>query len=78
MVKLYDKNTGKYLGRISDDELRFLVDNLEEESLTDTDYYLNRTTFELLKEEGMSENLVKLIELAMGKKSEIEIRYERV
>ena len=78
MVKLYDKTTGKYLGRISDDELQFLIDNLEEESMTDVDYYLNRTVFNLLKEKGMSENLAKMIEQAMGKKDDIEISYERV
>jgi hypothetical protein len=77
MVKLYDKTTGKYLGRISDDELQFLIDNLEEESLTDVDYYINRTTYNLLKEGGMSENLAKLIGQAMGKKDDVEIRYER-
>lgn len=77
MVKLYDKTTGKYLGRISDDELQFLIDNLEEESMTDVDYYLNRTVLNLLKEKGMSENLAKLIGQAMGKKDDVEIRYER-
>jgi hypothetical protein len=77
MFKLYDKTTGKYLGRISDEELQFLRDNMEEESLTDVDYYINRTTFDLLKQQGMSENLAKLIETAMGKKNEIEIKYEK-
>lgn len=77
MIKLYEKSSGKYLGRITDEELQFLRDNMEEESLSDTDYYINRTTFDLLKEKGMSENLVKLIETAMGKKNEIEIKYEK-
>ncbi len=78
MIKLYERKTNQFLGEISDEELQLLIDNLEEESLTDTDYYLNRATFELLKKEGMSENLAKLIENAMGKRNEIEIRYERV
>jgi sporulation protein YlmC with PRC-barrel domain len=78
MVKLYDNDTGQYLGRIEDEELQFLIDNLEEESLTDTDYYINRGTLELLKEKGMNENFAKLIESAMGGGDEIEIRYERV
>ena len=78
MQKLYDKSTGKYLGRIEEEDVQFLRDNLEEESLTDVDYYLNRTTFDLLKEKGMSENLAKLIESAMGNKNEVEIRYEKV
>ncbi len=78
MVKLYDKETGKYLGRIEDEELQFLRDNMEEEDLTDVDYYINKTIFDLLKEKGMSKNLTQLIQQAMGKKDEIEIRYERV
>jgi hypothetical protein len=78
MVKLYDNGTGQYLGRIEDEDLQFLIDNLEEEELTDTDYYINRETLDLLKEKGMSEDLAKLIESAMGGNAEIEIRYEKV
>ncbi|MCK4224570.1 MAG: galactosyldiacylglycerol synthase [candidate division Zixibacteria bacterium] len=78
MVKLYDKRTGQYLGRITEEELQFLIDNLEEESLTDIDYYVNRSTLALLKEKGISEGLAKLIESAMGKANEIEIKYEKV
>lgn len=78
MVKLYDKGTGQYLGKIDDEDLQFLIDNLEEESLTDTDYYVNQTIFDFLKERGMSEGLTKLIEEAMGEADEVEIRYEKV
>lgn len=78
MVKLYEKKTDQFLGEISNEELQFLIDNLEEESMTDVDYYLNRTILNLLKEKGMSENLTKLIEQALGKKNDIEIRYERI
>jgi processive 1,2-diacylglycerol beta-glucosyltransferase len=78
MVKLYDNSTGQYLGRIEDEDLQFLIDNLEEESLTDTDYYVNRGTLALLKEKGMNEDVAKLIEGAMEGNDEIEIRYEKV
>ena len=77
MVKLYEKGTRRYLGRISDEELQFLIDNLEEETLTDTDYYINRATLELLKAKGMSQGLAGLIEGAMGRKDDAEISYER-
>lgn len=77
MVKLYKKKTNQYLGRIDDDQLQFLIDNLEEESLTDTDYYVNRSTLDLLKEKGLSEDLAGLIEGAMGESDEVEIRYEK-
>ena len=78
MFKLYEKSTNKFLGEISDDEVQFLRDYMEEDSMTDVDYYINKTIFNLLKEKGMSENLTKLIQQAMGNKDEIEIRYEKV
>ena len=78
MVKLYDKGTSQYLGTITDEELQFLIDNLEEESLTDVDYYLNKTMLDSLKEEGVSENLISIIETAMGDSDEVEIRYQRL
>jgi hypothetical protein len=77
MVKLYDKKTRQYLGRISEEELQFLIDNLEEENLTDQDYYINQATLDLLKEKGMSEALAKLIESALGENDDVEITYER-
>ena len=77
MVKLYDKATGRYLGEVAEEELQFLIENLEEESLTDVDYYINETVLESLKEKGMSETLARLLESAMGDKGEAEIRYER-
>lgn len=77
MVRLYDKATGRYLGEVTEEELQFLIDNLEEESLTDVDYYINQTVLESLKEKGMSETLSRLIESATGDKGEAEIRYER-
>ena len=77
MIKLYDKNTGQYLGRIEEEAFQFLIDNLEEESFTDTDYYVDRLTLDFLKDKGMSEDLVRLIEGAMGEGEEMEIRYEK-
>jgi hypothetical protein len=78
MIKLYDNITGQYLGTIADEDLQFLIDNLEEESFTDTDYYVDRNTLDLLKEKGMSEAFANLIETAMGGAEEVEIRYEKV
>lgn len=77
MIKLYEKATDRYLGEVTEEELQFLIDNLEEESLTDVDYYINETMLESLKEKGLSETLARLIESAMGDRKEAEIRYER-
>jgi hypothetical protein len=73
MIRLIDKDTGKYLGRITEEDLKFLQENLEEESTTDFDYYINSETLDLLKEKGMSADFAKLIEVAMGGSGEIEI-----
>jgi hypothetical protein len=78
MIKLYDKLSAEFLGTITDEELQFLIDNLEEESLTDVDYYLNKTVLDSLKAKGMSDNLTQLLESAMSGKNEVEIRYERI
>jgi hypothetical protein len=38
MVYLYNKSTGVLLGEIGEDDLQFLVDQMEEESMKDQDY----------------------------------------
>jgi len=47
MVELRDKETGRIIGSVADDQFQFLIHHLEEESNADTDYYLktpSRTT----------------------------------
>jgi hypothetical protein len=77
MIRLIDKSTGKLLGRISEADLQFLMDNLEEEDFSDADYYINRQTLDMLKEKGMDDDLAALLEGAMGEGDEIEIGYEK-
>jgi hypothetical protein len=43
-VNLLEKDTDRPLATITDEQFRFLVDELEEESPTDTDYYLDVAT----------------------------------
>jgi processive 1,2-diacylglycerol beta-glucosyltransferase len=77
MVKLYEAQTGRPLGEISDEQLKFLTDQLEEESDDDQDYYLNRATLDIFAEEGADGTLLALLRGAMGDKEELEIRWER-
>lgn len=77
MVDLYDNETGVLIGSISDEELQFLIDELEEESLEDQDYYLNRATLEMLENTGGHPGLVDMIRKAMGDREGIEIRWSR-
>jgi processive 1,2-diacylglycerol beta-glucosyltransferase len=75
MPELYLKSNNTHLGHISDDDLRFLIANLEEESLTDEDYTITRLTFEFLKDQGMTPGLQAMLEKALGDKEEVEIKY---
>lgn len=77
MIKLYDKAVGNFLGEITEQELKFLIDQLEEESETDDDYYLDRDTLDFLKEKGIDEALTALLEGTLGANDSVEIRYER-
>ena len=78
MIKLRDKETGESLGQISNDDLQFLIDNLEEEWDGDTDYYLNRTTIDMLKDSGADKALIRLLEEALGERDDIEIVWEEI
>jgi processive 1,2-diacylglycerol beta-glucosyltransferase len=78
MIQLRDKESGSVLGSISEDDLQFLIDNLEEESEDDVDYYLNRSTLEMFKEKGMSPALLKVLENAFGGREDIEIEWSRL
>ena len=76
MYALYIKSDHRYLGDISDEDLQFLIDNLEEESLNDTDYDLSRLTLEYLRGNGLSPRLAQLLDGALADQDDVEIVYE--
>lgn len=76
-ITLFDKDSDAEIGRISEDELQFLIDQLEEETLTDRDYFLNPTTLEFLKNNGASAALAKMLDDAIAGKEGVEIRWQR-
>ena len=77
MIQLRDKQSGSVLDSISEDDLQFLIDNLEEESEDDVDYYLNRSTLEIFKEKGISSTLLSVLENALGDREDMEIEWSR-
>ena len=82
MIKLCDKDTGVFLGTITEVQLQFLVDQLEEESTEDTDYYinqatLNQATLDLFEETGADADLLALLRQALGTREDIEIQWVR-
>lgn len=77
MIQLRDKNTNQVLGTIGDDDLRFLVAELEEESPTDQDYYFDAATIDMLEEDGAPPALVALLRQVLGSQDGMEIRWQR-
>ena len=77
MIQLRDRETGASIGDITEEQLQFLIDHLEEESEEDTDYYLDRATLDMLREKGLDASLLKLLEEALGGREELEIEWSR-
>ncbi|MGH9870590.1 MAG: galactosyldiacylglycerol synthase [Candidatus Polarisedimenticolia bacterium] len=77
MIQLVDRESGAPIGTITEQQLQFLVDHLEEESEEDADYYINRDTLDVLEEEGADEALMALLRRALGSRQEMEIQYTR-
>ena len=77
MIELRDKQTGAAIGQITDEQLQFLIDQLEEEFEEDKDYYINRPTIEMLEERGADPALLRILRNAMGKREDMEIQWSR-
>jgi len=76
MPRLYRVDTGDTIGEINQEQLAFLVQQLEEESEEDRDYYIDRDTLELLSDNGADPELIAMIEKAMGSEDEIDLAWE--
>ena len=61
MIKLYNTADNSLVGDINEDELDFLIEQLEEEFLEDKDYYFNQATIDLLAADGRYSHLVTLL-----------------
>jgi processive 1,2-diacylglycerol beta-glucosyltransferase len=77
MIELRDKETGAFIGQITEEQFKFLAEQLEEESEKDADYYINVATIEMFEEDGADPTLVKLLRDAIGTREEMEIQWSR-
>lgn len=76
MYRLFDAETGAAVGTISDEQFRFLEDQLEEESADDRDYYFSRAMIDVLEGNGAPPELVTLLRRALGDREGVELRWE--
>jgi len=76
MPKLYDKESGNFVGEITAEQLDFLNECLVEEADEDHDYYMDGPVIEFLEEEGGDAALVELLRKALGDREEMDVRWE--
>lgn len=77
MVELRDVQTGLVLARISEEQLRFLIDELEEESAYDRDYFLDEPTLQHLTERGADPELLHALRMALRGRNAVELEWSR-
>jgi len=78
MIEVFDRENGSSLGNITEDQLDFLIKNLEEEAYRDQDYYIDKKTIDVLVEKGMDSELQNFLRSALGKREAMEILWEDV
>jgi hypothetical protein len=77
MIQLRDKENGTLIGSISESQLQFLIDQLEEESETDQDYFINPATLDMFEKRGADADLLKMLRGALGERGGMEIAWTR-
>lgn len=76
MPRILDKESGRLAGSITDNELQFLIDQFEEESSSDRDYYVDRDTIEMLEAAGAGDGLLKVLRDALGTRDSADIVWQ--
>ena len=77
MINLYEKDTNKPLGQISEAQLQYLIDHLEEEGVEDQDYAVTPLLLEYFEGLGADPALISLLKDALGGREEIEIVWSK-
>ena len=78
MIELRDKRTDALLGTISQAQLQFLIDQLEEEDIEDQDYYSNLATLDMFERAGADQELLELLRQGLGTRKDMDIVWSRV
>ena len=75
-IRIYDKDSGAHLGEISREDLQLMIDQFEEESSRDQDYFIDGRTIELLRHNGASDTLLAFLGQIVGSSEGVDIRWE--
>ena len=77
MIELYLKDSNQHLGSITEPELQYLIDSLEETSADDQDYFIDQGTIDLLADGRATDHLIGLLRKAVGTGQGVDIRWEK-
>ncbi len=77
MITLFDAESNQPIGQITEEQLTFLMNQLEEESTMDRDYYISQDTLDVLEEAGSNAALLTLLRSALAQREGMDIRYVR-
>lgn len=78
MFELYDSETGDLIGEITDEQLQFLIAELEETSSSDRDYFIHAPALDMLEEAGAEPELLTMLTDALGERDGMEVRWEEL
>ncbi|RKU35609.1 galactosyldiacylglycerol synthase [Candidatus Poribacteria bacterium] len=76
VYRLMDIEHDNEIGVVTEDQLQFLIDNLEEEGFEDQNYYIDPESLSFLAEEGCDEELLTMLTDALENRINIDVRYE--
>ena len=77
MIDVYRNDTNELVGSINEADLQVLVDHLEEESLEDQDYYIDKATLDVIGDGQATEHLMGVLRKALGDADGVDIRWQR-
>lgn len=75
MIDIYNKRSGELIGAVTQEQLQFMQDQMEEESLRDRDYSITPLEIEYFLGQGADPELIDLLRNALGDKDEIVIEW---
>ena len=75
-IEIYENESDDLVGVISEDQLDFLIGELEDTAESDRDFYIQSSTLLLLEEAGADEELLEVLQNALGDREWAEIRWE--
>ncbi|MEO8294382.1 MAG: galactosyldiacylglycerol synthase [Gemmatimonadota bacterium] len=77
MIDIFDAESDALIGTITEAELEYLKEVLEEESLDDKDYFFTADTIDLLTEDGQAtDHLLEVLRKGLGTEDSVELRWE--